>query len=142
MKIATKGKEEKVKFQRVGGSFLFKDRDEKKRRIKPGQIFSAYPSDLSQGQLLRCVRLDGKGPKVPATAEKTNPPSRKKSDKYKQKHEVENLGPEQTPATHSYEIKEKGGNWFDIVDENGKVINEKSLRKKDAEEMLKALQEV
>ncbi len=38
-----------------------------------------------------------------------------------------------------YSLKRAGGPWFDVVDAHGKAINEKRLRKEQAEELLKEL---
>jgi len=43
----------------------------------------------------------------------------------------------QPPAL--YELQKVGVGWYDIVDEQGKTINEKRLRKNDALELLKSL---
>ena len=39
----------------------------------------------------------------------------------------------------AYSIKSKGPGWYDVVDSLGKVINEKSLRREDAEKLLESL---
>lgn len=38
-----------------------------------------------------------------------------------------------------YSLRTKGVGWFDVVDGDGKVQNEKSLRKPEAEELLSSL---
>ena len=44
-------------------------------------------------------------------------------------------------APSKYFLKERGGNWWDVVSEDGKVQNEKALRKPEAEELLTLLRE-
>ena len=43
------------------------------------------------------------------------------------------------PKALRYFIKQKSTGWFDVVDENEKVLNEKALRKPDAEKLLDSL---
>lgn len=38
-----------------------------------------------------------------------------------------------------YKLEEKGGGWYNIVDNAGKVINEKALRIEDAKNLLESL---
>ena len=55
---------------------------------------------------------------------------------------IEEVEKEQAPEVEiSYTLIDRGNGWFDIVDQDGKKINEKGMRKPDAEEALAALQE-
>ena len=54
----------------------------------------------------------------------------------KKKEAKEKEAAEKVTAEPKYFLKEKGGNWFDVVNEEGKVQNEKSLRKTDAEALI------
>ena len=40
-----------------------------------------------------------------------------------------------------YTLRKRGVAWFDIIDGNGKIINTKAMKKADAEEMIKSLEE-
>ncbi len=49
--------------------------------------------------------------------------------------------PTMTAVEMKYEVKPKGGGWFDIVNASGKKMNEKSLRFQDAQKFAEALSE-
>ena len=38
-----------------------------------------------------------------------------------------------------YQLRHRGNNWYDILDAQGKVVNEKALRQDEARKMLEAL---
>ena len=40
----------------------------------------------------------------------------------------------------SYSVKHRAGQWYDVINSEGKVVNEKALKKADAEELLETLQ--
>ncbi len=39
----------------------------------------------------------------------------------------------------NYKLKHRGGGWWDVVNERGKVINEKSMKKAEAEQLRNTL---
>ena len=39
-----------------------------------------------------------------------------------------------------YAIQKRGGNWYDIVDSKGKIVNTKALKRLEAEQMVKELE--
>lgn len=43
------------------------------------------------------------------------------------------------PVPSKYTLKERGNNWYDVVNADGKPLNEKALRKDQADELLKSL---
>ena len=43
-------------------------------------------------------------------------------------------------AKITYELKHRGAGWWDVVNQNGKVVNEKAMKKADAEEMKNSLE--
>jgi hypothetical protein len=126
----------KLHYQRISGSFVFKDEKGNKKTIKTGQKFEAYPSQLSSAQMsrTRCLSEGGEQPSLHKIHKRLRVGKTSKHD--------EPGGLKVPPATHTYKLQPKGVGWFDIVDENGKLITSKSLRKKEADEMIKALQEV
>jgi len=100
-----------IRWKKIGGGgFLFKG-----HLIKPGQVFTAKVSEIPKGFRDICIPLD----EIPAPAE--IPPI-----------EVGNS---------SYTVQPRGDGkiWFDVVDRNGKVLNEKALRKEAAEQFAKDL---
>jgi hypothetical protein len=87
--------------------------------IKPNQTFLAREDEIPLGFRDTIVPVD------PVAVVK------KREEKDREVAEV--------AEAPKYFLKEKGGNWWDVVNEEGKVQNEKSLRKADAEALLKQL---
>ncbi len=81
-----------------------------RRKIKPGDVFMAAPEDVPMA-FRDTIKLLG-----PVEAEK----------------EPDVI----TVRTYSLE---KRGAWYDILDDTGKKMNEKGLKKEDAEAMIKSL---
>lgn len=134
---------DKKRFRRTGGTFLFIDSDGKRKRIKTGQLFFANPNDLSESQLVRCICLDDSNYKDGIQSKKVPLKKGQKVPRRKTASTKEKLEDLTTiPEEHKYELKHKGGSWYDIVDSNEKKVNNKSLRKTDAEDMLKSLTKV
>lgn len=90
------------------------------RIIKPDQIFEAFPEEISPAFRNMVIPVSGNASFVEAEAQEALP--------------TEVVKP-------SYEIKPRGTNnmWFDVVDGNGKVINEKALKKEVAEKLVEDL---
>lgn len=78
--------------------------------IKPGERFKADPADIPPAFRDLCLPLE----------------------------EVKEKQPVKLDITKSaYKLQQKGtGAWFDVVDANGKVINEKGLKKEIAEKLI------
>jgi len=98
---------EKIQWKKIGGGSLRLNG----RIIKPGQIFDAKPSDIPTGFRDVVVPLE-------PIREKAEPP-------------IEVIKVE-------YTLKQRGKSplWFDIVDSNDKVLNEKALKKAEAEQLI------
>jgi len=95
-----------------GGSFYLKG-----RIIKPNQVFTAELAEIPEGFRDVVIPVDGK----PVTLDK-----------------VEDI-PDVPVTELVFTIRDKGGNWYEVLDSNGKVMNEKSLRKAQADELIKEL---
>jgi hypothetical protein len=94
------------------GSSSVRLKNEEQTIIKPKQVFVAYPAEIPKGFMdLVEVIVEGK-------------------DNSEKLDDVEK---------HQYSVKEKAAGWFDVVDDNGKVINEKSLREDAANKMVEEL---
>ena len=96
-----------------GGSFRLNN-----RVIKPNQVFRASPEDIPEAFRDVVVCLDD----LPAD---------------ELEHAIE-----QTAEAFSggYQIRARGvGGWCDIVDAQGKIVNEQALRREDAENLLREL---
>ena len=95
-----------------GGSFLMKN-----RIIKPGQVFQATLEDIPEGFRDVIVPVD------PAEAKVASP-------------EVDIV----EAVVLQYFLRKRSAGYFDVVDIDGKVQNEKALREGPAEELIKSLQ--
>lgn len=85
-----------------------------KRIMKPGQVFFAFERDLPEEFKLMIMEMD-----LPV-----------------KQPEVQ----ESSFRSATYRIKErKGGEYYDVIDSNGKKMNEKQLSKEEAEELVKKL---
>lgn len=84
--------------------------------IKPKQKFWAFDHQIPKGSMDLLERLDD--------SPTPDPP------------------PEDTPVVvekQDYEMNHLGGGWYDIVDADGKKMNERALKKAEAEEHLDKL---
>jgi hypothetical protein len=105
--------EKLVKWRKIGKGFFRMSN----RIIKENQIFEAYPSEIPKAFRDSIIPLEKQSNnKVP------NP-----------------VAPVPVLKT-KYSPKHVSGGWYDIVDDNGKVINEKKMRKEEAQELIKELQ--
>ena len=102
--------DEVIRWKKVGGGvFYFKN-----RMIKPGQVFSARPSEISKAFLDVIKPLDEIKVDVP-------PPVIV------------------TPTNYIVKPRGKSKTWFDVVDSKDKPVNEKALSKEQAEKLAKDL---
>jgi len=108
-------KEGEIQWRKMGGGFLHLPN----RIIKPGDVFFARPADIPKAFRDTVIPLD----KEELRSVEENPVELILVNK-----------PEYT------KVKREGSNWWDIVDAQGKVINEKALREPQAEEYLQSLQ--
>lgn len=107
----TKGVSDVIRWKKMGGgAFMLNG-----RLIKPGQVFTARVDQIPKSFRDVCVPLDSI-PEPPAPEPIEVKPS-------------------------AYTVKARGDSklWFDVVDSNGKVINEKALKKEAAEQFAKDL---
>lgn len=93
-----------------GGTFRLKREGKGIKIIKPNQKFKARPSEIPES-----IR-----------------------DIIKPLEEL----PEEKPlpiTPPGYTLKYKGSGWYDVIDGDGKTMNEKTLRKGDAEKLIESL---
>ena len=109
-KIPIKVETDEVLWRKVGGGSLrFKG-----RIIKPNQTFPAKESEISAAFRDVVIRV--------GNVTSTEPP------------------PEIEAVESVYTVKPRGSHgWWDVVDQNGKVLNEKALKKGIAEQFVKDL---
>ena len=100
-----------IRWEKVGGgSFLIQN-----RWIKPREKFWAAREDIPDA-FINSLRPLSDVPDVP-----------------------EDKKPENLKIDLEFKIEPRGKGWFDVINEQGKKMNEKSLRIEDAEELLKSL---
>ena len=105
--------QEKRQYQKIGGGSL---RLTTGKIIKPNQKFWATKSQIPKNAFDLIIPVDG----LPV---ETSP-----------EEEVVDA------VDQVYTVKSRGtGGWYDIVDQNDKVVNEKALKKDDAEQLIKEL---
>lgn len=109
-------KSNKIRYKKIGGgSFSIGN-----RYIKPNQIFEADPDEIPSAFKDVVIALDEE--------------KEKKAVKRKAKEDAEDK------ESAEYDLKHKGGGWYNIVNKDtGKILNESPLKKEDAEKYLKDL---
>jgi len=93
-------------YRKIGGGVL----QFKNRRIKPGQIFKAFAFEIPEAFKDTIILIDGEED-APVTAVKQN-------------------------AKSEYEVKHRSAGWYDVINTEGKPINDKALKKEAAESLL------
>lgn len=110
--------EKSIRWRKTGGGPFLAYINGKKKWIKPGQIFDAKPSEIPQGFRDTVIPVDKN---VIEVVEK--------------KAVAEALNARQP----EYNAIHRGAGWYNVVDEDGKIINEKALKKEDAYELIAQL---
>lgn len=120
METQTEVQEEKtIKWRKTGGGSLRfpvrgADGKAKQKIIKPNEVFSAKQSEIPESFRDIVVPVDttqvGVGGEPPIE-----------------------------PEAGVFELKERGDGWYDVVNSVGKVLNEKALKKEEAERVVKSL---
>lgn len=101
--------EDLKKWKKIGGGPLILGN----RYIKPGQVFYAAEWEVPMAFRDVIIELPFDNP-----TEKVEVKSEKKQE---------------------FKLQHKGGGWYDIVDSNGKVLNENAMKKEEAAEFLESL---
>lgn len=103
--------EDLKKWKKIGGGPLILNN----RYIKPGQVFYAFEYEIPKAFRDVVVELpfDGDGEKVKITSD--------------------------VKLKKEFSLKHKGGGRYDIVDSEGKVLNETAMKKEEATEFLNTL---
>ena len=120
------------RWKKTGGGSFHAKIGGKTRIIKPGEIFIAREDEIPESFRDTVKPL---GTVVQATSTET-----KKVEEVVE--EVVKVTASPTPSALEYEVRARsGGGYFDVVDKNGKVQNEKALRKDAAAALLESLTE-
>lgn len=107
-----------IRWKKEGGGSFTAYIGGKKKMIKPGQVFVARLDEIPEAFRDTIVPVDGVELEVAKKAEDSV-----------------------DVAKLTYTISPKGGNWFNVLDAEGKQVNEKSLRRLEAEELVRSLTE-
>lgn len=107
-----------VRYKKLGGGSFLITIEGKQHIIKPNQEFNCFPEDIPENFRDRVISLDEHA--------KAHPPLEPKSTA-------------SPPAELEYFVKPKGGGFYDVVDQWGKVQNEKGLREDKAKELIESL---
>ena len=106
----TKGTEEKRTWRKEGGGTF---RMGNGKIIKPKQIFKAYESEIPKG-FRDIVIAVGDLPE-------------------KEQEKIRNVN---APV---FSLVHRGGGWFNVTSSEGKIMNDKALKKDEAEKLIEAL---
>jgi hypothetical protein len=117
MERTKKNEPEKIRWRKTGGGSLRIRLDGKDRIIKPGQKFSARVEDIPEAFRDTVLPLDeGEYKEVVGKSEKV-----------------------EGAVKPEYFAQHRGGGWYNIVDANGKKVNEGALKREEAEAMIAKL---
>ena len=97
--------EKKLRWKKIGGGSF---RMANKKIIKPGQVFLAYDHEIPKGVRDIVIALDPVPEKEAAAPVKVEKPD--------------------------YTVKHRSGGFYNILDSNGKVMNEEAIKGKPAAE--------
>jgi hypothetical protein len=106
-------------FKKLGGGSFLTTIEGKQRIIKRNQEFHCRPEDIPDNFRDAVVPLDGSGGE-----------------------RISDLEPQSTaspPVPLEYFVKPKGGGFYDVVDKDGKIQNQKGLREDKAKELIESL---
>ena len=130
----TKNDHEVRKFKQTGRGTFLATIDGKKKYIKPGEVFSAKLSEIPVNFRDVIKPMDGVALPVEEPVKEKAPAPKPITPK-----STDVVMP--TPSVEvKYEVKFRGGGYYNVVDQDGKVINEKALRQEAANALLETLQ--
>jgi len=112
---------EVLKWRKLGGGSFHATIGGRRRIIKPNQVFEARLDEIPE------AFRDMIQPLSPAAAKAAEVTAVK-----------EEAAP---PVPVEYTLKHRGGGWYDVLDDNGKQVNEKAVKKEEAEKLISSLKE-
>jgi len=119
-----KEKEQKKKWQKIVGGGAIRLRNG--QRIKPNEQFEAFESEIPQGHRDLIQEIE------PVARKRKTQDEGSKETSPQEQEEVK----EREPATQ-YETKHAGGGKYNVINLEGKAINEELLTKEAAEKLIK-----
>lgn len=102
--------EEIIRWKKIGGGPLYLQN----RIIKPGQVFRARPSEISKAFRDTVIPLEDIPEEKPVVIDVK-------------------------PSNYSIKPRGKSKTWFDVIDAQEKVVNEKALTKEQAQKLARDL---
>lgn len=123
------------RWKKTGGGSLRIKISGKKRIIKPGEVFTAKEHEIPAGFRDVIIPLDTEVKIIPVPVPVPAPAKEVKEEVVA---EVPEAPVEPTVLVYSIQAR-SGGGYFDVVDKDGKVQNDKAMREAPAKELLKAL---
>lgn len=105
-----------IRFQKMGGGSFRGTIQGRYRIIKPGEVFLARLDEIPEKFRDTIIPVDGENYKT-----------------VKEQIEAEK------PVPVEYTLKHRGGGWFNVLDKNGKQVNEKALKREAAKELISSL---
>lgn len=115
-----RGEKDKPLYKKITPGTLYPFPNQRGRRIKPGERIRASQEELEHVADQFELVENGKG-------------------KYKVKKSKKDII--EIPEGEKYNVKSIGKGWFEVISQEGKVMNEKKLRAEDAESLKKSLEE-
>lgn len=110
--------DQKIRFRKIGGGSHLMTINGRKVFIKENQVFSAYPFEIPESFRDLIVPVDEGTYEAIKEKEATPPPDAKLPE---------------------YFVKHRGGGWWNVVGADNKVLNEKALKKEEAEKFIENL---
>lgn len=118
MERTTQVDPEAIQYKKIGGASFHATIGGRLVIIKPGQVFYAKPEEIPEGFKDLVIPID------PVAV---------------QRKQIEKDAVVAKTGAPVYELRHRGGGWFDVVDEDGKAMNESALKKVEAEELMESL---
>lgn len=107
-----------IQWRKLGGGSFVATINGRAKIIKPNETFFARPDEIPTSFKDLIVPVD---------------PTELSVKQVEEKVEVEKA------TAPKFELRHRGGGWWNVVDEDGKIFNEKALKREEAEELLESL---
>lgn len=121
MERTKKADPDAILWKKIGGASVHLTIMDRPKIVKPGETFYARVDEIPTAFRDMIVPVDPLGSKVTV------------------KEAVEAVKIEEAEAKSIYNLKHRGGGWWDVVNEDGKRVNESAMKKPEAEELLNSL---
>ena len=132
---------DKTRWKNHGGGSFHANIGGKIKIIKPGEVFmaSAYEIPEAFRDVIRPVASVEPQATIKQPIPKPKPVAEVKKEEIPAP--VDPVVEEEIPATLKYSVVPRSAGYWNVVDKDGKLMNEKALRASAAEELVKSLEE-